>query len=183
MKKSVLFAGIAILMIILIGGILVYKNQNRKDFISPPSNITMKISSVFANEGVIPDKYGCKGSDVNPPLKIEEIPEDAKTLVLIVDDPDAPSGDWVHWVVFNIPISGSKLEIKEDSIPGEEGMNDFKKTNYGGPCPPSGTHRYYFKAYALDSSLGLDFATKKDIEREMNGHVLAKAELMGKYSR
>ena len=89
----------------------------------------------------------------------------------------------MHWVVFNIPISGSKLEIKEDSIPGEEGMNDFKKTNYGGPCPPSGTHRYYFKAYALDSSLGLDFATKKDIEREMNGHVLAKAELMGKYSR
>ncbi len=141
----------------------------------------LKITSAFANGEKIPKKYTCDGENISPELKIEGLPEAAKSLVLIVDDPDAPAGDWVHWVVFNIPVSGDKLTIKEDSVPGEEGMNDFKKTSYGGPCPPGGTHRYFFRVYALDSMLTLSFATKADVELAMKNHVLAKGELMGKF--
>lgn len=133
----------------------------------------------------MPDKYGCKGENINPELIISEIPENAKTIALIVDDPDAPSKTWVHWVVFNIPISGDSLEIKEDETPnGVEGVNDFGNTNYGGPCPPSGTHRYFFKVYALDSELNLiEGATKEQLEEEMKRHIIDRAELVGLYSR
>ncbi|RME55242.1 YbhB/YbcL family Raf kinase inhibitor-like protein [Candidatus Woesearchaeota archaeon] len=143
----------------------------------------MKITSpVFENNGDIPSKYTCDGKDVNPELVIEDVPENAKTLALIVDDPDAPAGTWVHWVVWNIPKDIGKIE--EDSVPGIEGMNDFRKNSYGGPCPPSGKHRYYFKLYALDAMLNLDAsATKKDLELAMQGHILAKAEIVGLYSR
>lgn len=100
---------------------------------------------------------------------------------MIVDDPDAPIGTWVHWVVWNIPLRG---EIREDSVPGTEGLNDFRKHSYGGPCPPSGTHRYFFKVYALDTKLDLKGnSRKRDVERAMKGHILAQGQLVGLYSR
>lgn len=142
----------------------------------------LKITSkVFENNSFIPRKYTCDGEDINPPLEIEGIPKDAKSLALIVDDPDAPMGTWIHWVVWNIPV---KEKIDGNSVPGTEGMNGFRKHSYGGPCPPSGTHRYFFKIYALDTKLDLDSNSRKvDLEKAMEGHVLAKGELAGLYSR
>ena len=138
-------------------------------------------SPAFVDGEYIPSKYTCDGDDVNPPLNIRGIPEGTKSLVLIVDDPDAPIGTWVHWVVWNIPPKG---EIGEDSVPGTEGLNDFRKHSYGGPCPPSGTHRYFFKVYALDTKLDLKRnSRKRDVERAMKGHILAQGQLVGLYSR
>ena len=140
-------------------------------------------SPAFENNGYIPSKYTCQGEDINPPLQISQVPQEAKSLVLIVDDPDAPMGTWVHWVVWNIPPKIK--EISEKSLPqgAVEGLNDFQKHSYGGPCPPSGTHRYFFKLYALDTILNLDTSsTKNDLERAMKGHILDQAQLIGLYS-
>lgn len=145
----------------------------------------MKLSSsVFENNQLIPAKYTCDGEDINPPLQISEVPEGTKSLALIIDDPDAPMGTWDHWIVWNINPSVSF--IKENSVPegGVQGMNDFGKQPYGGPCPPSGTHRYFFKLYALDKELELDSSSKKEVlERAMEGHILDKAELVGLYKK
>ncbi|MFH1848663.1 MAG: YbhB/YbcL family Raf kinase inhibitor-like protein [archaeon] len=143
----------------------------------------LKISSPeFANNGNIPSKYACDGDGVSPPLEITGVPEGAKSLVLMVDDPDAPAGTWGHWIVWDIPASTSA--IGEGTAPGTEGLNDFKKTSYGGPCPPSGTHRYFFRLYALDIGLGLPPAAKKnEVEAAMQGHIIAQAELVGLYHR
>ncbi len=142
----------------------------------------LKISSpAFQHNGSIPVKYTCDGEDVNPPLNIEGIPEGTQSLVLIVDDPDAPMGTWDHWIVWNIE---PKENVEENSVPGTEGMNGFGKHSYGGPCPPSGTHRYFFKVYALDTKLELGENSKKeDVEKAIEGHILAKGELIGLYSR
>jgi Raf kinase inhibitor-like YbhB/YbcL family protein len=138
-------------------------------------------SPVFDNKGFIPTKYTCDGEDVNPPLYIKGIPEATKSLVLIMDDPDAPLGTWDHWIIWDIPITEV---IKENSVPGIEGINSYKKHEYGGPCPPFGTHRYFFKVYALDTMLNLDRnSRKKDVERAMEGHIIAKGELVGLYKR
>ncbi len=138
-------------------------------------------SSVFENNGVIPAKYTCDGEDVNPPLSISGVPEGTESLVLIVDDPDAPMGTWDHWVVWNIP---PVKKIEGNSVPGTEGINDFRKHSYGGPCPPSGTHRYFFKVYALDTKLDLSSnSRKRDVEKAMEGHILAEGEIVGLYSR
>ena len=111
----------------------------------------------------------------------EDIPEGTEPLVLIVDDPDAPAGTWIHWVVFNMPVTDG---IEEGEKPGNQGINDFKKEQYGGPCPPMGTHRYFFKLFALGQELGLsEGASKRDVEIAMEGYILAKAELMGTYGR
>lgn len=138
-------------------------------------------SSAFASNGSIPEKYTCDGQDTNPPLEFEGIPQEAESLVLIVDDPDAPMKTFTHWIVWNIePVA----KIEEDSIPGVEGINDFKKIGYGGPCPSSGTHRYFFRVYALDKQLDLKAgAGRKELENEMIGHIIAEGELMGKYSK
>lgn len=145
----------------------------------------MKLSSsAFSQNEIIPKKYTCDGENVNPPLSIADIPKETKSLVLIVDDPDAPKGTWVHWTVFN--INPEIKEIAENSIPkdGIEGMTDFGRPGYGGPCPPSGIHRYFFKIYSLDTKLDLKAnASKKDLEKAMAGHILAKAELIGLYQR
>jgi len=118
---------------------------------------------------------------VNPSLKIEHVPPEAKSLVLIVDDPDAPGGTWDHWVVWNIVPTE---RVEENTVPGTQGLNSFGKQSYGGPCPPSGTHRYFFKVYALDTELKLPSSSrKKDVEKAMQNHVLAKGELVGLYSR
>ncbi len=138
-------------------------------------------SPAFENNQFIPAKYTCDGNNVNPPLTIEGIPEGTKTLALIVDDPDAPMGTWDHWVVWNIPPTS---KIEEDTVPGTEGMNDFRRRSYGGPCPPSGTHRYFFKVYALDVKLDLSPASRKsDLEKAMQGHILAEGTLIGLYRR
>jgi len=138
----------------------------------------MDISSpAFKHNQTIPNKYTCHGKNINPPLTISYIPERTKSLVLIIDDPDAPSGDWVHWVVYNIPVT---KRIAEGSVPGLQGMNDFRKQNYGGPCPPSGVHHYFHKVYALDTMLDLKgFVNKQTVLRAAQGHILAKAVLVG----
>ncbi len=141
-------------------------------------------SSAFSHGEAIPARYTCNGADASPPLVIGKIPPTARSLALIMDDPDAPAGTWVHWVVWNIPVQ--TREILENTLPpgASQGRNGWKRNSYGGPCPPSGTHRYFFRLYALDTSLQLtSSATKADLERAMQGHILAKGELMGTYRR
>ncbi len=138
-------------------------------------------SSMFGHNEHIPSKYTCDGENINPPLEIKNIPEGTVSLVLIMDDPDAPRGTWDHWVVWNIPPTG---KIEENSIPGVEGMNSFKRQHYGGPCPPSGAHRYFFKVYALDTELALtDEVDKQGVMLAMEGHILGQGELIGLYER
>lgn len=142
----------------------------------------MKITSpAFLHNQTIPKKFTCQGQDINPALNIQDIPAGTTSLVLIVDDPDAPGGNWDHWIVYNIPVV---QEIKENSILGAEGHNDFGRVHWGGPCPPSGTHRYFFKIFALDSMLTFSKTPRKtDVLAAMQGHVLAQAELIGLYKK
>ena len=138
-------------------------------------------SPVFKDNGRIPTKYTCDGEDVNPPLHIKGLPKGTRSLVLIVDDPDAARGTWDHWIVWNISSTDT---IEENSVPGVEGVNDFGKHSYGGPCPPSGTHRYFFKVYALDTTLDLPpNSRKRNIESAIEGHTLAQGGIVGLYSR
>jgi Raf kinase inhibitor-like YbhB/YbcL family protein len=144
----------------------------------------MKItSSAFQDGANIPSKFTCDGADTSPPLQIADIPSEAKSLALIVDDPDAPSGLFTHWLVWNIPPQTSA--VGEGSVPkGVQGTNDFGKSGYGGPCPPSGAHRYYFKIFALDRELDLPFGAKRgQVDAAIKSHVVAQGELKGRYSR
>ena len=139
------------------------------------------ISTVFSNNGHIPPLYTCEGKNINPPLKVENVPDGTKTLAIIVEDPDAPRGTFDHWVVWNISPNEA---IAENSNSGINGTNSFGKTGYGGPCPPSGEHRYFFKVFALDSELDLlAGSTKEELLDVMKGHVLASTELMGVYQK
>jgi Raf kinase inhibitor-like YbhB/YbcL family protein len=142
----------------------------------------MKLTSpAFAEKGFIPAQYTCQGPDVSPALLIEGLPAGTKSLTLIVDDPDAPGGMWVHWVVFNIPPTKN---IPQGAVPGTEGNNDFRKTSYGGPCPPQGVHRYFFKLYALNTLLPLPAgARKKEVEAAMRGHIIGQTTLIGLYEK
>ena len=149
----------------------------------------MLTSTAFQPGGSIPSKYACDGNDVSPPLAWSDAPAGTKSFALIADDPDAPMGTWVHWVVYNIPAGEQRLL---ENIPKQErlsngtaqGFTDFRHAGYGGPCPPSGTHRYFFKLYALDVTLPLPSkATKAQLLKAMDGHTLARAELMGTYQR
>jgi hypothetical protein len=145
----------------------------------------LKISSpAFENNGEIPKKYTCDGVNVNPSLKIEHVPSNAKSLALVFDDMDAPRGTYVHWILWN--IDSNIKEIKENSVPegAVQGMNDFKKRNYGGPCPPRRAHKYVFKIYALDIFFNLNpNSTKTDLEKAMEGHIISRAQLTGVYKR
>lgn len=146
--------------------------------------IIMKLtSSTFSNTTPIPAKYTCDGDDTSPPLYIEDVPHGAKSLALIADDPDAQGGAWVHWTLWGIPPETKK--IGANLPPGAtQGTTSFGKTEYGGPCPPHGEHRYFFKLYALDTILDLPPAADKEtLEEAMTGHVLEHAELMGTYAR
>jgi Raf kinase inhibitor-like YbhB/YbcL family protein len=146
-------------------------------------------SSAFTDGGMIPAKYTCDGPDISPPLEVKGIPDGAKTLALISDDPDAPRGTWVHWVLYDWPAHESVFAEglpKTAELPNgaRQGTNDFRRFGYGGPCPPSGVHRYYFKVYALDCKLDKPAGlTKQQLLAAMEGHVLAEGQLMGKYSR
>jgi Raf kinase inhibitor-like YbhB/YbcL family protein len=152
--------------------------------------MVIKVSSqAFAEGGMIPRKYTCDGDDVSPPLAWAGVPNGAKTIALISDDPDCPTGTWVHWVLFNLTANTKELAEgippdKELSGGAKQGKNDFRRIGYGGPCPPGGTHRYYFKLYALDTELNVAAgATKADLLKAMQGHVLAEGQLMGRYKR
>jgi hypothetical protein len=141
------------------------------------------ISTAFADNGMIPPRYTCDGPNVSPPLAISGVPEGAKALALVMDDPDAPSGTFDHWIVWNVPPETTAIE--EGRQPqGVAGKNDFGRLTYGGPCPPSGIHTYRFKLYALDARLSLKEGSRKmALEEAMKGHILAEALLRGKYSR
>ncbi len=143
---------------------------------------TMHLTSpIFAHNETIPRKYTCQGEDINPPLKISDLPPGTKSLVLINEDPDAPGATWDHWIVYNIFPTEM---IAENSVPGLQGKNSWGRNDYGGPCPPSGTHRYFFKLYALDAQLNLkEGAGKKQVEEAMKGHILEKVELIGLYKK
>ena len=143
---------------------------------------TLEVTSdAFEGRTYIPIKYTCDGENVNPPLTIHHIPNETKSLVLIIDDPDAHPEVFVHWLVWNITPSG---KIKENTIPGIEGLNDYNKHRYSGPCPPSGTHKYFFKVYALDELLELrSDTTKTELEKAMSSHLIGFGELIGLYKR
>jgi len=148
-----------------------------------PVQMQMKLSSPeFENGAPIPVRFTCDGNDINPTLRIENMPAGTKSLALVLEDPDAPRGTWVHWIVYNIPVT---LWIDENSIPGTQGTNDYGVQQYRGSCPPSGTpHRYVFKLYALDTELDLGEGVEEAaLEMAMQGHILETAELSGSYSR
>lgn len=149
----------------------------------------MIMSSAFASGEAIPELYTCDGSDISPPLEWNFQPSGTMSYAIICDDPDAPVGNWVHWVIYNIPADSLKLE---ENLPADsrlsdgtlQGKNSWGKIGYGGPCPPGGTHRYFFRIYALDTKLDLEpEATKEELLDAMDGHIIEKAELMGTYTR
>ena len=186
-KRSFVFFFVPIFLCVCLTGIQAKQIDQieRKDYTMP-----LEIrSTAFKEGGSIPRKYTCDGTDISPPLLWTQPPEGTKSLVLICDDPDAPMGTWVHWVLYG--ISPDTLELPED-VPdkkevlggAKQGTNDFRRIGYGGPCPPGGTHRYYFKLYAIDSEPGLSSgATKKEVLTNIEGHVLAEGRLMGRYGR
>ncbi|QDV35613.1 YbhB/YbcL family Raf kinase inhibitor-like protein [Tautonia plasticadhaerens] len=168
--------------------------------VAPPMEgtpMTIRLESSAFEEGAdIPRRYTCDGEDISPPLSWSGVPDSARSLVLICDDPDAPRGTWTHWVLYDLPPGASGLP---EGLPADEavrfasggsdhdarqGKNDFRKAGYGGPCPPSGTHRYFFRLYALDTTTGLGpGASRRPVEQAMQGHVLAQGQLMGRYTR
>ena len=170
--------------------ILVHSDQslNQTDRIKWRGEMEIK-STAFKEGEIIPRRYTCDNIDISPPLKWSQVPAGTKTFAIICDDPDAPMGTWVHWVLFNLPEN--VLELPENVLKLEvlkngarQGKNDFGKIGYGGPCPPSGTHRYYFKIYALDKKLdSKPGITKKELLKAMEGHMLAEGQLMGRYKR
>ena len=169
-KRGKVLFSIGIMLGVVISGFP--KNGGKNMILTSPS---------FKHNTSIPKKFTCQGDDINPALIIKGIPERAKSLALIMDDPDAPVGTWVHWVVFNIPLVPG---IDEGSVPGKQGVNSWGRNDYGGPCPPSGTHRYFFKLYALDTELNLDDGvSKKEVERAIEGHILEQVELIGLYKK
>jgi Raf kinase inhibitor-like YbhB/YbcL family protein len=174
--------GYKVMMISFMVAVLFFSVSLRKEV---SGMAALQITSpAFQNNGMIPRQYTCDGKDMNPPLMIAGVPQGTTSLALICDDPDAPVGTWVHWVVWNID-PGVK-EIKEDTVPqgAVQGLNDFRKHTYGGPCPPGGTHRYFFKVYALDTMLSITpNSTKADLEKAMKGHILAEGQLVGQYKR
>jgi len=183
--------GIVLLLGLLLAGCshqppISQNNSNR----AQEEEMKIKISSAaFQDGGQIPSKYTCDGADVSPPFEWSGVPNGAKSLALICDDPDAPAKTWVHWVVYDLPASTTKLPeglplTEKLATGGKQGKNDFGKIGYGGPCPPSGTHRYFFKLYAIDGETSLEpGATKEQVLKAIQGHILAQGELIGRYKR
>ena len=179
------------LIVFLLGSFLFFNFGQKSDKSNQSTGgKTMQISSPAFDEGaMIPPKYTCDDLDISPPIKWSEAPEGKKTFALICDDPDAPMCTWVHWVIYNIPADSNELA---ENLPATEnlpdgslqGRNDFGRIGYGGPCPPGGTHRYFFKLYALDVKLDVTAGmTKSELLSAVEGHVLAEGQLMGRYKR
>ncbi len=187
MKKAFIY--IIIFLIVILLTFVIFKNtihekQNDLAVNNSLSKLMKLESSAFVPNGDMPAKYTCTGDNVNPPLTIKQAPAEAKSLALIMDDPDAPMGTWLHWTVWN--INAATTEIPENSLPAGavEGTTDFGSAGYGGPCPPSGTHRYFFKLYALDMEINLPAGAQlKDLEQAISGHILDQAELIGLYTK
>jgi Raf kinase inhibitor-like YbhB/YbcL family protein len=182
MLKNVVILG----MVIILLSCSCDENESAKG----GKKMDIKVTSLaFDNEGMIPAKYTCDGEDISPPLKWDAVPQGTKSIALISDDPDAPMGTWVHWVLFNLPADTKELKENippDKSLPNgaRQGTSDFGRIGYGGPCPPGGTHRYFFKIYALDAELNLQAgARKRDLLKAMEGHILGQGQLMGKYKR
>jgi Raf kinase inhibitor-like YbhB/YbcL family protein len=181
-----IFLAVISLAVLAAAAATIYAKERKKE--GKSMDLTVE-SSAFQNGGMIPSKYTCDGRDISPPLSWSAGPGGTESYAIIADDPDAPVGTWVHWVMYDIPPDVTSLP---EEVPASrtldngaaQGKNDFRRFGYGGPCPPGGTHRYYFKVYALDTVLqkgpGL---SKKELLSIMDGHVLAQGELMGKYSR
>jgi Raf kinase inhibitor-like YbhB/YbcL family protein len=173
-----------------LGAILVAGALDRSGVANPPAGKFALSSPDFPSGGAIPREFTCEGKDRSPALKWTDPPAGTQSLALIVDDPDAPAGTWVHWVIYNFPATARQLAAgvaadSELSNGARQGQNDFQRLGYGGPCPPPGpAHRYFFKLYALDAKLDLKSgASKAEVENAMKGHALAKAELIGRYKR
>ncbi len=190
MKKSYVIGIVIVLLLAITALFFRHYNQRSANSVVPintQNNIQKSMiisSSAFAEGQTIPKKYTCDGDGVNPPLEFKDVPAEAKSLALIIDDPDAPVGTWTHWILWNIsPLTTS---IAENSVPTEalQGKTSSGQNNYGGPCPPSGQHRYFFKIYALDTMLKIPTrSTADELIQAMSGHIISQAELMGKYGR
>jgi len=182
-------------MLALLGGLILLAGCAGAGAPAPTPTVGAKAtgmtltSPAFVEGGPIPAQYTCNGADISPPLAWSGVPAGTRSLALICDDPDAPIGSWVHWVLFDLPPSLNGLPEGVPARPsleggGVHGTNSWRRIGYGGPCPPGGTHRYFFKLYALDRTLGLgNNATAKDVQAAMQGHVLGEAQLMGRYGR
>lgn len=182
MNWRIILPVVILIFAVFAGGIIL--KQSKEITVQTKSGNMKLTSSTFAHNQSIPSQYTCDGANTNPPLTIFDVPTNAKSLVLIMDDPDAPAGTWVHWTIWN--IDPNTKEIAENNVPqgAIQGKTSFGKPGYGGPCPPSGTHRYFFKLYALDTDLSLSpQSSVTDLEKEMSGHILDKTDLIGLYSR
>ncbi len=150
---------------------------------------SLKVESVFENGGFIPKRYTCDGEDVSPPLTFKNLSENARSIAIVVEDPDAPMGTFTHWIIYNIPPTDKipegipKGKVIEKPFKAMQGRNDFGFYGYGGPCPPSGTHRYYFKVYVLDEMLEWREYSKDELMNEIQKHTIQYGEIMGRYSR
>lgn len=181
MSKTILTL-LAIVILLVSATFIFHKPQ--KFELSELKEGNMKLTTDFEHNAKIPSKYTCDGNDIAPVLNVSGIPDTAKELVLIVDDPDAPMGTWVHWLLYNIPADTSKIDNNNLPKGVKEGFTDFKRLGWGGPCPPFGTHRYFFKLYAIDKTLDLpQGATKPQLEKAIENHIIEKTELIGLYSR
>ncbi|MGD2124588.1 MAG: YbhB/YbcL family Raf kinase inhibitor-like protein [Desulfobacteraceae bacterium] len=183
-RKVCLFSIIIISLCLVLG-----ENQSNAETKGGNKMAITVTCAAFKEGEMIPRQYTCDGKDISPPLSWSAVPEGTQSLALICDDPDAPMGTWVHWVLFNLPAN---IDSLPEEVPAsrtldsgaKHGKNDFRRFGYGGPCPPGGTHRYYFKLYALDTMLDLDPGlTKAELLKAMEGHVLAEGQLMGCYRR
>jgi hypothetical protein len=192
MRKSFAILSLAVLTLLFIGCASRPQPATQQPAADKPKvdKPEIKLTSTAFKEGqAIPRTYTCDGVNISPPLEWSGVPKTAKTIAIIADDPDAPAGTWVHWVLYNLPAENigfvENLPATEKLVAGGfQGKNDFDKIGYGGPCPPSGTHRYFFKIYALDSELPLKAgATKAETLKAMEGHVVAQGQLMGTYQR
>lgn len=184
MNKKIII-GIATAIVILFAGMAYFMKPNSGINLYLPNPKNMKITSpAFRFGEYIPKKYSCQGENINPPLELSDVPAEAKGLVIIVDDPDAPMGMWTHWTLWN--INPKTVVIGENGIPRDavSGINSSGNNKYDGPCPPGGTHRYFFKLYALDTKLDLNASSNKtDLEKALSGHILDWSELMGLYKK
>ncbi len=184
------------IMAVFVGRSILIKRSNNQDILNKKTNIVSSeetisrknsmiiYSSAFENQGSIPVKYTCDGENISPPLKISGVPAEAKSLVLIVDDPDSPAGNWIHWTIWN--INPETAAIEEGLVPtgAAEGLTSFGDIGYGGPCPSGGEHRYFFKLFALDNVLEVKpGANDQELMQMMNGHIMTTVELIGYYKR
>jgi Raf kinase inhibitor-like YbhB/YbcL family protein len=174
---------IIVIIVVSMSGVFFLNNKKNNNIIISPNSMKLE-SSAFINNEIIPLKYTCDGENINPPLTISNAPKDAKTFILIMDDPDAPMGTWVHWTMWNIPYDTKEITERFAQQGAVEGLTSFGDIGYGGPCPQSGTHKYSFRIYAINKTIDLDSgATPDELKEKMGVGVVDSAELIGLYKR